>query len=76
MRKFILQILREKYNKITLTKQEVADELGLSLRTIDKLISEGNILPEPIKIGPKKNSSIRFNIADVANYIDTTMGEQ
>ena len=72
MKEYILQILIEKYNKVTLTKSEVAEELGLSLRTIDNIIKDAIILPMPLKIGNSKNSPIRFNIADIAEFIAKT----
>ena len=65
----IVQVLSARYNKATLTKEELAIELGVSLSTIDKALAKGNILPQHIKIGEKKNSSIRFSIVAVANYI-------
>ncbi len=69
MKGTILEILLEKYNKVTLTKQELADELGFSLRTIDNMMKDRVILPKPLKIGFAKNSPVRFNIIDIAEFI-------
>ena len=69
MQEDILQILIEKYNKVTLTKGEVAEELGVSLRTIDNIIKNETISPMPLKIGNAKNASVRFNIVDIADFI-------
>lgn len=70
----ILQFLTKKYNKATLTKKEVATELGLSLRTIDNLIKDGRNLPQPFKVGAGKKSSVRFNIIDIAEFIANAIG--
>ena len=69
MRAEILEILLDKYGKVTLTKKEVADELGFSLRTIDSMMKDGVILPTPLKIGRAKNSPVRFNIIDISEFI-------
>ncbi|MCK5111676.1 MAG: helix-turn-helix domain-containing protein [Arcobacteraceae bacterium] len=65
----ILNVLVQKYNRTMLTKQNFADELGVSLSTIDKLIAKGNILPTPVKIGTTKNATIRYAITDIADFI-------
>ena len=67
--KEILNELQAKYRRATLTKKEVSTELGLSLRTIDNLIKEGNVLPKPLKIGNSKNSPVRFRLIDISNFI-------
>lgn len=71
----ILEILMKKYNKTTLTKKEVAKELGLSLRTIDSMMKDGHILPSPLKLGSSKTSSVRFNIVDVAILLADTISD-
>ncbi len=71
----ILSNLQEKYMRVTLTKKEVAIELGLSLRTIDTMIKDGSVLPKPLKIGSAKNSPVRFNIFDIANFIADAMDD-
>lgn len=69
MEEVILGNLQDKYRRATMTRQEVATELGLSLRTIDSMISKGDVLPKPIKIGKGKNAPIRFNLVDIADFI-------
>ena len=66
----ILMVLTEKYNRVTITRKEFADELGVSLSTIDKLISNGSILPKLIKLGDSTNATARFNIIEVAQFIN------
>ncbi|MCD6381806.1 MAG: hypothetical protein J7L43_02410, partial [Candidatus Aenigmarchaeota archaeon] len=46
-----------------------AEELGFSLRTIDNMMKDRVILPTPLKIGRAKNSPVRFNIIDIAEFI-------
>lgn len=72
----ILQMLMSKYDTATITKQQLAKEMCVSLSTIDKLIAKGNVLPKPIKIGTGVNASIRFSITDIAEYITNNQGEQ
>ncbi len=67
--------LQDKYRRVTLTKKEVATELGLSLRTIDSMIKDGSVLPKPLKIGNGKNAPVRFNIIDIANFISDVMDD-
>lgn len=69
MTNHILDVLIKKYNKATLTKSEVAEELGLSLRTIDSMLKTEVVLPKPLKIGASKNAPVRFNIVDIAEFI-------
>ncbi len=65
----ILNYLTTKYRRLTITKTELSEELGVSLSTIDKMIAKKNVLPKPIKFGRSKNATIRFNIVDIAKYI-------
>lgn len=75
MTNHILEVLTKKYNKATLTKNEVAEELGLSLRTIDSMLKTELILPKPLKIGDSKNAPVRFNIVDIAEFIIASQTE-
>ena len=71
MQTYILNVLTEKYNKATLTKREVAQELGLSLRTIDNMMQNKVVLPKPLKLGDSKNAPVRFNIVDISDFIES-----
>ena len=59
-KKYYVDYLIEKYGRLGLTRQETADELGISLSFLDKLLREGVGLPNYRKIGKsgliKKNS--------------------
>ena len=65
--------LVEKYNKSTLSKQEIANELGIGLSTLNKYIAEGIGIPEYKKIGTSKNSRVLFPIQAVAEYLASTI---
>ena len=67
----ILKILNDKYHSLLITKPQLAEIMNCSLSTIDNLLKEGKNIPKPIKFGEGKNSSIRFNIADVAEFLST-----
>ena len=47
----ILNHLKEKYNKIGLSRTELAKELDLSLATLDRMLANGDALPPYIKLG-------------------------
>ena len=57
------QIPKESYQLIS--KKEAASLLSISTRTLDRLISEGE-LPQPIKVG----KSSRLRLIDITQFID------
>ncbi len=65
--------LQHKYNKLTLSKSELAQELGMGLSTVSKMMAEGMGLPNYRKIGTAKNSRVIFPLADVAEFLADTM---
>ena len=69
----ILQSLQEKYNKVALSKQELAHELGLGLSTVSKFMSDGIGLPNYKKIGTAKNSRVIFPLINVAEFLADTV---
>lgn len=62
--------LYQKYNKMMLSKKEVANELGISLRTLNRRIEEKSALPSYSKNG----GLILFPIENLAKYI-TALGK-
>ena len=50
----IHQDLKDRYNKSTLTKKELAQELGMSVSSINTYICKGEGIPEYIKVGNAK----------------------
>jgi hypothetical protein len=66
-------ILRESYkNQLVLNKKQLAEVRGCSTSTINLEVSKGIGVPF-IKMGTAKNSSVRFNIIDVAEYLSQTV---
>lgn len=62
--------LYQKYNKMMLSKKEVANELGISLRTLNRRIEEKSALPSYSKNG----GLILFSLENLAKYI-TAIGK-
>jgi len=69
----IFQQLQTRYKKSTLSKRELANELGVSYSTIDGYISKGYSLPNYKKLGTAKNAKVIFNIVDVAEFLSQTI---
>ena len=69
----ILSDLKERYNKSTLTKKELAHELSLSVSSINTYIGKGFGLPSFRKIGEAKNGTVVFPLICVAEYISNTI---
>ncbi len=65
--------LKTRYKKATLSKKEMACELGISYSTIDNYIAKGYGIPNYKKLGIAKNSKVVFNIIDVASYLADTI---
>ena len=68
----IHQNLNDKYDKATLTKKELAHELGMSVSSINTYICKGEGIPEYIKVGNAKNGKVLFPIVNVVNYLSNT----
>lgn len=69
----IYQDLKERYKKATLSKAEMAKELGISYSTIDSYISKGYGIPNYKKLGTAKNAKVVFNIIDVSEFLSKTI---
>lgn len=65
--------LSEKYQKLTLSKVELADELGVSVRSINNSIVRGSGVPEYIKMGESKNATVIFPIVNIVEYMGNTI---
>lgn len=65
--------LKIKYGKVTLTKQDLSEILGVSVSLINHYISKGYGLPSHIKVGSGRNSSVRFLTINVAEYLSNTI---
>jgi len=69
----IYNSLYEKYKKLALSKSELAQELGMGLSTVSKLMAEGMGLPNYKKVGTSKNSRVIFPLIDVAEFLSDTV---
>ena len=65
--------LKDRYGKATLSKAEMANELGISYSTIDSYISKGYGIPNYKKLGMAKNAKVIFNIIDIAEFLSQTI---
>ena len=68
-KKYYVDHLIKKYGKLGLTRQETADELGISLSILDKLLREGIGLPAYRKIGKSQKPRIVFPIDAIAEFM-------
>jgi len=68
-KKYYADYLLDKYKKLGLTRKETADELGISLSFLDKLLREGTGLPTYRKIGKSQKPRIVFPIDSVASFM-------
>ena len=69
----LYQYLRDKYNRIIISKKELAQELGVCKSTIDHAIIKNEDMPPFKKLGKAKNARVVFNIVDVAKFLDNTI---
>jgi len=65
--------LSSRYKKASLSKKELAHELGVSYSSIDTYIARGYGLPNYKKLGTSKNAKVIFNIIDVAEFLSQTI---
>ena len=61
--------LKTRYNKSTLSKREMANELGISYSTIDGYIAKGYGVPSYRKIGHQRNARVLFSLREVSEYL-------
>jgi len=69
----LYQYLIGKYNKMVISKKELAQELGVSKSTIDHCVTKNEGVPPFKKMGNAKNARVVFNIVDVAKFLDNTI---
>jgi len=69
----LYHMLYKKYDKHTLNKYELSQELGISQSCINSYIAKGYGIPSYLKIGKSKNARVLFNIIDVAEFLSQTI---
>lgn len=68
-KKYYVDYLINKYGKLGLTRQETADELGISLSFLDKLLREGVGLPNYKKIGKSQKPRVVFPVDSIVEFM-------
>jgi len=71
--KIIYDDLKARYKKSVLSKAEMANELGVSISSIDKYMAHCLGVPPYKKLGKAKNAKVVFNIIDVAEFLADTV---
>ena len=71
--RLIYDELKSRYRRSTISKKELAHELGVSYSTIDNYLARGYGIPNYKKLGDAKNAKVIFNIVDVANFLAQTI---
>ena len=67
----ILTQLQDKYNKLGLSRTEMAKELGVSLATFDRMLANGDDLPKYRRVGRQ----YFFPLKEVAIFLSHTEDE-
>lgn len=67
--KFYIKFLTDKYNKTQLNRKELAQELEISLRTLDNLISNNSLQIRHKRIGLSQKARYVFPVIEVANFL-------
>jgi len=68
-KQYYADYLLNKYKKLGLTRKETANELGISLSFLDKLLREGTGLPTYRKIGNSQKPRVVFPIDSIASFM-------
>ena len=69
----IYESLQKKYSKSAISKIEFAQEVGLGLSTVSKMMADGMGLPNYKKLGHAKNSRVIFPLINVAEFLADTV---
>ncbi len=70
--KYIYAYLNNKYPRITLSKQEFANELGVNLDTLKRYMENGSV-GRFKKHGISKNAKVTFNTVDLSTFLSVTV---
>ena len=68
-KKYYADYLLDKYKKLGLTRKETANEIGISLSFLDKLLREGTGLPTYKKIGNSQKPRVVFPVDAIADFM-------
>ena len=66
------EILFNKYQKTTLTRKELSQELSISLSTLERSLNDGSLPIRFKRIGDSSKARYVFPLKAVADYLDFT----
>lgn len=69
MTKDYVQLLYTKYKKMTLTRKELASEIGISLSKLEKLIAEDMLHIKYKRLGNAQKAPYVFPLIEVASFL-------
>ena len=64
------EMLFNKYQKTTLNRKEVSEELSISLPTLERHLKEGTLPVRHRRIGTGPKSRYVFPIKEISNYLE------
>lgn len=64
------EMLLSKYNKTTLTREELSKELSISISTLDRGLEDGSIAIRYIRLGKSSKARYSFPIKNVAYFLE------
>lgn len=67
----LLNLIFKKYNKLTLTRKELADELSISLSSLDNLLQNNQLPIRYLRLGESQKAKYAFPIQEVSNFLET-----
>lgn len=69
MNDFVRKTMIDKYNKLTLTREEVSRELSISISYLDKLVAANQLPIRYHRLGNSQRAKYAFSLQDVADYL-------
>lgn len=66
----IFKSLMGKYNKLTLTREELSKELSISVSYLDKLVGSNQLPIRHHRLGNSQRAKYAFSLKDVADYLN------
>jgi len=64
------EMLFNKYQKTTLTRKEVAQELSISLSTLERSLNDGSLSIRFKRLGTSQKSRYVFPIKSISDYLN------
>ncbi len=64
-----VDFLIKKYNKVTLTRSELAKELNLSISTLERMLDKKTLKIRHRREGNSQKAKYIFPIVEIANYL-------